>query len=77
MTKQPYSEQTIGNLTRGQLEEIIREIAQKTIKQEMNNAKENKLQALAATFGTWEDEKTEAEIIKEIYDSRNSNLSSI
>ena len=77
MTEQPYSEQTIGNLTRGQLEEIIKEIAQKTIKQEMINDRENKAQALAATFGKWEDDRTEEEIIKDIYDSRNSNLTSI
>jgi hypothetical protein len=77
MTKQPYSEQTIGNLTRGQLEEIIKDIAQKTIKQEIINDRENKAQALAATFGNWEDERTEEEIIKDIYDSRNSNLTSI
>ena len=77
MNKQSNSEQTIGNLTRGQLEEIIKKIAQKTFKQETINARENKSQALAATFGAWEDEKTESEIIKEIYDSRNSNLTSI
>ena len=77
MTKQTESEQTIGNLTREELEEIIKEIAQKTIKQEMKNTQENKSQALAATFGTWEDEKAEEEIIKEIYESRNSNLTSI
>lgn len=76
MTKQTKLEQTIGNLTRGQLEEIIKEIAQKTIKQEMKQEKNNKSQALTTTFGTWEDEKTEEEIIKEIYDSRNSNLTS-
>ena len=76
MTKQTKSEQTIGNLTRGQLEEIIKEIAQKTIKQEMKQEKKNKAQALAATFGTWEDEREETEIISEIYDSRNSNLTS-
>lgn len=29
MTNQPYSEQTIGNLTRVQLEEIIKAIAKK------------------------------------------------
>ena len=77
MTEQPYSEQTIGNLTRSQLEEIIKEIAQKTIEQEMINTQENKAQALAATFGNWKDDRTEEEIIKDIYDSRNSNLASI
>ena len=74
MSKQLNSEQTIGNLTRGQLEEIIKDIAQKAIKQEIKNAQENKLKLLTSTFGTWEDDKTETEIIKEIYDSRNSNL---
>lgn len=77
MTNQPYSEQTIGNLTRGQLEEIIKEIAQETIKKEMINTKANQCQSLTETFGTWEDERSEEEIIKEIYDSRNSNLTSI
>ena len=77
MTNQPYSEQTIGNLTREQLEEIIKEVAQKTFKQEMKREQENKAQALAATFGTWEDEREEEEIIKEIYESRNSNLTYI
>ena len=74
MSKQLNSEQTIGNLTRGQLEEIIKEIAQKAIKQEIKNDQENKAQILASTFDTWEDKKTEIEIIKEIYDSRNSSL---
>jgi|GEM_PF-3344570 len=77
MTEQSYLEQKIGNLTRGQLEEIIKDIAQKTIKQEKIDVQENKVQALAATFGNWEDERTEEEIIKDIYDSRNSNLTSI
>lgn len=76
MTEPTYSEQTIGNLTRGQLEEIIKEIAQKTIKQEMINFQQNKTQALAATFGKWEDDRTEEEIVKDIYDSRSSNLTS-
>ena len=76
MTNYPYSEQSIAHLTREQLEEIITEIAQKTIKQELKNTQENKHQALAATFGTWDDTKGDKEIIKEIYDSRNSNLTS-
>ena len=49
----------------------------KTILQQKNITQENKVQALAATFGNWEDERTEEEIIKDIYDSRNSNLTSI
>ncbi|BAU62878.1 hypothetical protein STA3757_02290 [Stanieria sp. NIES-3757] len=70
MTEKPSLGQKIGNLTRGQLEEIIKEIVQNTIKQETINAQENKVQALAATFGKWEDERKEEEIIKDIYDSR-------
>ncbi|MGF1672373.1 MAG: hypothetical protein ACFCUV_01660 [Rivularia sp. (in: cyanobacteria)] len=74
MTNQPYSEQTIGNLTRVQLEEIIQAIAKKTIQQEMIATEQNKSQYAAETFGAWEDERTDEEIIKEIYDNRNSNL---
>ncbi len=74
MIDRPDLEQTIGNLTRSQLEEIIKAIAKKTIKQEMMAIQQNKSQSLAATFGTWEDERTDEEIIREIYDSRNSNL---
>lgn len=77
MSKQPYLEQTIGNLTRSQLEEIIKDITQKTIKQEIINTQKNKAQALVVTFNKWEDERTEEEIIKDIYDSRNSNSTSI
>ena len=74
MNTQPNSEQTIGNLTRTQLEEIIKDITRKTIEQEIINVKNNKSEALEATFGSWEDERTEEKIIKEIYESRNSNL---
>lgn len=35
---------------------------------------QNKSQYAAETFGAWEDERTDEEIIKEIYDNRNSNL---
>ena len=73
MTNQSSSEQTIGNLTRSQLEEIIKAIAKKTIKQEIMATQHNKPQSLPATFGTWEDERTDEEIIREIYDSRHSN----
>ena len=76
MTKQIKSEQTIGNLTRGQLEEIITEVARQTFQQVMKNEQENKAQALAATFGTWEDEREDTAIINEIYNSRNNNLTS-
>ncbi|BAU62879.1 hypothetical protein STA3757_02300 [Stanieria sp. NIES-3757] len=74
MMEQPYLEQNIGNLTRGQLEEIIKDIVQNTIKQETINAQENQAQALAATFGKWEDDRTVEEIIKDIYDSRTGEF---
>ena len=35
---------------------------------------QNKSQFLTKTFGTWEEERSDEEIVKEIYDSRNSNL---
>ena len=73
MADQSHSEQ-VGNLTRAQLEEFIRAIVKKTVKQEMIATGQNKSQFLAATFGTWEDERTDEEIIKEIYSSRKKNL---
>ncbi|AFZ34952.1 hypothetical protein Sta7437_1385 [Stanieria cyanosphaera PCC 7437] len=83
MTELPDLQQTIANLTRAQLEEIITEIAKDTIKQEMMINQQNQSQSvykasqsLKETFGIWDDERTDEEIIKEIYDSRNSNLTS-
>ena len=74
MREQSDSGQTIGNLTRSQLEEIVRAIAKKTIEEETTSNEQNQscIQSLAATFGAWSDEQTDEEIIKEIYDSRNS-----
>lgn len=76
MTNQPSSKQTIGDLTLSDLEQIIETIAKKTIQREMIFTKQRDRQLLSETFGAWEDEKTEREIIEEIYDSRNSSLSS-
>ena len=70
-----HSEQTIGNLTRSQLEEIIEAIAKKTIKQEITANKQNaSREQLATTFGAWEDERTDEEIIREVYNSRNTSI---
>ena len=66
-------EQTIGNLTRSQLEEIVEAIARRTVKQEMIANKPNAFcELFVTTFDTWEDERTDEEIIQEIYHSRNS-----
>ena len=77
MTHKPYSRQTIGNLTRLELEQLIENIAKKTVQKEMIITKQNDSQLLSETFGAWEDDKTEQEIIKEIYDSRDSSFSSL
>ena len=39
-------------------------------------AKQNDGQLLSKTFGAWLDEKTEQEIIQEIYEGRNSSFKS-
>ena len=71
-------EQTISNLTRSQLEEIIEAIAKKTIHQEMIANKPNASRdRLAKTFGAWQDERTDEEIIQEIYDRRNTSITQI
>ena len=76
MNNQPNSKRTIGNLTLLELEKLIENIAKKTFHRELTIAKQNHQQLFSETFGAWEDEKTDQEIIKEIYDSRNSSLSS-
>ena len=73
-----HSEQTIGNFTRSQLEEIIEAIAKKTIKQEITaNQRNASRDRLATTFGAWDDERTDEEIIQEVYDSRNTSITQI
>jgi hypothetical protein len=76
MTERPYSKQTISDLTLSELEQIIENIAKKTIQREMIVPKQSERQLLSETFGAWEDDKTEQEIIEEIYESRNSSFSS-
>ena len=73
MTNQASSEETIGDLTRSELEHLIENIAKKTFQREIIIAKQNDGQLLSNTFGAWSDDKTEQEIIKEIYESRNSS----
>lgn len=65
--------QTLNNLTIADLESLIETIIKRTLIQEkVNNNNQKKL--LLSTFGTWEDQQTDEEIIKQIYHSRNSNL---
>ena len=70
MNEQSSLESTIGNLTREQLEQIVEEIAERKISQQMALKNETDRDGLMATFGTWQDGRSAAEIDREIYDSR-------
>ena len=74
MTNPASPRETIGNLSRSELEHLIETIAQKTFQREMRITKQKDSQLLSQTFGAWSDDKTEQEIIQEIYESRNSNI---
>ena len=76
MSDRPDSQKTIGNLTLFELEQLIKNIAKKTVRKEMTIAKQNNEQLFFDTFGAWKDDKTETEIIKEIYNSRNNSSNS-
>ena len=69
------SKQTIGNLTLLELEKSIKDIALKTVHQEIIEIERGNSQLLTNTFGTWLDDRTDEEIIAEIYESRNSSIS--
>jgi len=57
------------------LENIIEIIVKRTIEQEMMLTKPNLEQSFIATLGPWEkDDKSDEEIIKEIYESRNTQI---
>jgi hypothetical protein len=70
------SNQTLNNLTVRDLENLIETIVKRNLKPETNQPSTNN-QTLLDTFGQWEDEQTDEEIIEQIYNSRNSNLNSI
>ena len=74
MSDPSYSKQTIGNLTLLELEKLIKDIAQKTVHQEITAIEQSNLPLLTSTFNTWSDEQTDEEIIADIYESRNSHL---
>jgi len=65
------SNQTLNNLTVMDLENLIETIVKRTLKSESNQQQlSTNNQALLKTFGTWEDEQTDEEIIEQIYNSR-------
>ena len=68
------SNQTIHNLTLTDLENLIETIVKRILQKKTITPNE---QTLLDTFGAWEDDQTEEEIIEQIYNSRNSNLNSI
>ncbi|HEY9704194.1 MAG TPA: hypothetical protein V6C58_17215 [Allocoleopsis sp.] len=68
------SNQSISNLTIADLENLIEMIIKRNLKQENYSQETKDNQTLLETFGKWEDNRTDEEIIAEIYSSRNSNL---
>lgn len=60
--------QSLQNLTITELEMLIETIVKKTLSQNNLEVK------IDSTFGTWQDNQSDEEIIEEIYTSRNSNL---
>ncbi len=69
-TAKSESQKSIANLTLSELEQIIEDIAKRTLQEEIIITKQSDEKLLDDTFGAWEDDKTEQEIIQEIYDSR-------
>ena len=79
---QPDTNQPASVLTVADLEALLTKVVRKVIKEEMMNLSNQQLQSEKAskahslekfmeTFGTWEDDRTDEEIIKNIYDSRS------
>jgi hypothetical protein len=64
-----YSQQSIANLTLLELEELIINLAKKTVREKIVSIQTVGRKLLAETFGSWEDDRTDLEIVKEIYDS--------
>jgi hypothetical protein len=83
---QPDANQPVSVLTVADLEVLLTKIVRQVIKEEMINlptqqiepqatATEHKLEKFMEKFGAWEDDRTDEEIIKEIYDSRSFSSS--
>jgi len=60
----------IGDLTVADLEALITQIVHKALAQDNSNAPPLVPEALLATFGAWQDERSAEEIIEDIYASR-------
>lgn len=78
----PDANQPVSVLTVADLETLLTKIVRQVIKEEMINlptqqvqpqatVTEHKLEKFMEKFGAWEDDRTDEEIIKEIYDSRS------
>lgn len=78
----PDANQPVSVLTVADLEVLLTKIVRQVIKEEMINlptqqvqpketAAEHKLEKFMEKFGAWEDDRTDEEIIKEIYESRS------
>lgn len=79
---QPDTNQPASVLTVADLEALLTKVVRQVIKEEMVNfssqqlqsektSKEHPIEKFMETFGAWEDDRTDEEIIKDIYDSRS------
>jgi hypothetical protein len=79
---QPDTNQPVSVLTVADLEALLTKIVRQVIQEEMMSLKsqqvqqkeispQHPLEKFMETFGAWEDERTDEEIIKDIYDSRS------
>ena len=64
------SAQSIKDLTVPELQKLIETIVKRTIKTEFVSTQPNLEESFRETFGAWEDEQNDDEIIQQIYDSR-------
>ena len=64
------SNRRIGDLTVADLEALITQIVHKALAQDKSKASPLVPEALLATFGAWQDERSTEEIIEDIYASR-------
>lgn len=71
------SNQVLQNLTFDDLEQLIISIVERTLKKTKEAITPEHHESLINTFGAWEDDRNDEEIIAEIYSSRNNTLNSI
>jgi hypothetical protein len=72
-----HSNQILKDLTFDDLEQLIINIVERTLQKTQVAVSPDHHQAIKNTFGAWEDDRNEEEIIAEIYSSRNNTLNSI